>query len=109
MRGEKTIQDIDLWEAWIDYDPSDARFFGMLYVFGEVWAGAGSVPIRLERDEQAPKGILALRIPERTSNRLMPVEVHYAEPVENLNQYQCICIYSGEDLVLSFDDIEVLI
>ena len=36
MLSQPKQLDIDLWEIWIEYDQINSRYFGTLYVLGEV-------------------------------------------------------------------------
>jgi hypothetical protein len=102
-------QDIDLWEAWIEYDQYSTECFGTLYILGEILipAGENGEVVKIENDKDDPR--LILRIPERPRGRCRAKEVLYSEPIINLSQYTSICIYAGEELVTAFDEIEVLI
>jgi hypothetical protein len=54
--------------------------------------------------------ILILNIQQDKSlSRKRSTEVSYAEPIVNLNQYTSICIYSGDELIAEFTEIEVII
>ena len=101
-------QDIDLWEIWIEYDPSHPEFFGTLYVHGEVASDKKNRGSILERTT-GPAGELVLQLPEKSDTIDDTTEVVYSEPIRNLNQYNFVCIYAGNQLIGRFHDIEVMI
>jgi len=107
MIYQEVKQEVELWEAWIEYDPNNPEFFGILYVLGEVLAGQETreLIIRMDDEDQA----LSLRIPSLPQGKCRRKEVMYSEPIRNLNQYASIRIYSGKELITRFDEIEVLI
>jgi hypothetical protein len=102
-------QDIDLWEAWIEYDQFNPEHFGTLYVVGDILTDQKQTEVILKKKNDDEGKQLILEIPERQIGRKRMREASYSEPIEDLNQYTSICIYSGTDLVARFDEIEVLI
>lgn len=103
-----TLQDVNLWEVWIEYDQFHPEYFGTLYVHGEIWTDkkAGSSFIKIAADK---KEELTLQLPERSHDLNYTMEVVYSEPIKNLNQYTSVSIYSGNELIGCFNDIEILI
>jgi len=103
-----TLQDINLWEIWIEYDQFHPEYFGTLYVHGEIWSDNkhDSSLIKLTSDHQ---GELTLQLPERPNEYNNTREVVYSEPIRNLNQYTSVAIYSGKELIGFFNDIEIMI
>ena len=110
MTNAPKLQDPDLWEIWIEYDQFNPQHFGTIYVMGEIAISKFEEPFIVKRNNCSNSSHLTLNIPERRTlvqGRIM--EVVYSEPIENLNQYTTVCIYSGNKLVTKIDDIEVLI
>lgn len=103
-----TLQDINLWEVWIEYDQFHPEYFGTLYVHGEVLTDAKDAP-SLTRITTNSKGELTLKLPERSHGLNSTREVVYSEPIRNLNQYTSVSIYSGNELIGCFNDIEIMI
>ena len=102
-----TQQDVDLWEVWIEFDPAHPHNFGTLYVHGEI---VGNKKNRSAfRKMVGEDGQLSLCLPPRENGPTCSKEVLYSEPITNLNQYNSVCIYAGEELIESFDDIEIMI
>lgn len=101
-------QDLDLWEVWIEYDQFHPEYFGTLYVHGEVAMDKKNSSSLTKID--AKEGCqLNLQLPSISSGQSPIKEVLYSEPIRNLNQYTSVCIYAGNDLIGSFNDIEVMI
>lgn len=103
-----TQQDIDLWEVWIEFDQSHPEYFGTLYVHGEI-ALDEKIHLALNRMDSTNEGTLNLRLPVRTASPWHTKEVLYSEPIRNPNQYTSIRIYSGEELIGCFNEIEIMI
>lgn len=103
-------QDIDLWEIWIEYDPSASGYFGTLYILGEVLADPAHRGPLLKRTQPSPKGTaLMLELAEPTTGRSKLREAFYAEPVRDLGQYSAVYIYARNRIIACFDEIEILI
>jgi hypothetical protein len=101
-------EDLDLWEAWIEYDQLDPEHFGTLYVHGEVRSRQKYDPL-LSKIINRPDNKLILHMSSSTTGSNRTKEVFYAEPVKNLNQYTSIFVYANEKLIARFNDIEILI
>lgn len=99
--------DVDLWEVWIEFDPSHPHNFGTLYVHGEITANKKTRSAFKKMGTE--DGQLSLWLPPRQDGPACTKEVLYSEPIKNLNQYTSVCIYAGEELIGSFDDIEIMI
>src|SRR5690349_2666757 len=103
-------QEVDLWEVWIEYDPAIPGYFGTLYILGEISINdstpSGSL---LMRREMGPGRVLCLQAPVFKAGRQRIKEVFYAEPVKQLDQYAAVHIYSGNEMIASLEEIEVLI
>jgi hypothetical protein len=107
MRTQPKQQDVDLWEAWIEYEQFNSNHFGTLYVVGEILVDPASTPL-LRKKEQLGRQLI-LQTPPFHSGRSRRQEVLYSEPIKNLNQYASICIYDGSELIAEFNEIEILI
>lgn len=102
-------QEIDLWEVWIEYDQFDSNNFGTLYIFGEIMLDSRSTEPFIVKSYQKNSSELILQVPARPIGRGRVKEVLFSEPVKSLEQYRCISIYAGEELIAFLDEIEVLI
>jgi hypothetical protein len=103
-----TQQDIGLWEVWIEFDQSHPEYFGTLYVHGEI-ALDKKIHLALSRMDSKNEGTLNLRLPACTTSFQYTKEVLYSEPIRNPNQYTSVRIYSGEELIGCFNEIEIMI
>jgi len=100
-------QNVDLWEIWIEYDQFHPEYFGTIYVHGEVSVdkNANSSFTKITGTNRRE---LTLQIPGKGDD-FNTREVVYSEPIKNLNQYTSIAIYSGNELIGRFNDIEIMI
>ena len=108
MITQQIQQDVDLWEAWIEYDQFDPNHFGTLYILGEILIDTKSKPMIIKCSHDADSHLM-LQVPARPLGRSRTKEVLYTEPIKNINQYGSISIYAGTELLAQFDEIEVLI
>lgn len=108
MISPQELQDVDLWELWIEFDQFNTKQFGILYVLGETMIGQGSGKIEIKKMVHAD-GQLVLQLPPRPIGRGRMKEVLYSESVDNLSQYSSVVIYAGDELIASFDEIEILV
>ena len=111
MNAPTLIQDLELWEAWIEFDHLLTNRFGMLYVLGEAPVNGSEKIVRMIKtvDENDP-GKLILTIPgNHLSGKVKMKEVIYSEPVARIGQYHTIVINWGNELFLEINDIEVLV
>jgi len=113
MMYQTLQQEVDLWEAWIEFDHVSSTHFGTLYVIGEVMSGSkGRKPvIRKEIQEEMPSQLI-LHIqagPEALHVRPKNTEVMYSETIRTINPYRSVLIYRDGELVATIDDIEVVI
>jgi hypothetical protein len=104
----RQLQDLDLWEVWIEFDQFDPEHFGILYVLGEINISQRSGESLIRKIDHED-GQLFLQVPDRPVGRSRMKEVLYSEPVDNLSQYSSVNIYAGTELIASVDHIEVLI
>jgi hypothetical protein len=107
MISQQEIQDIDLWEIWIEFDQFNPNHFGILYVLGETMIGQGSGKSFFKKTVHED-GQLVLQLPERPERGRIE-EVLYSESVDNLAQYSSVFIYAGDELIASFDEIEIVV
>lgn len=100
-------QGLNVWEAWIEYDQFHPEHFGILYVHGEMVidrkCGASFIKARTEEDH------LIIQLIDPSSGNYRNREMVYSQPIKNINQYNSIFVYAGDELVACLDDIEVLI
>jgi hypothetical protein len=104
--------ELDCWEAWIEFDSAHPRYFGTLYVVGEVRVDKGS---RKPTVTKTSAGLsthlcLSLNLTQSKSQRLNSLrEVIYSEPISNINQYRFINVYEGTTLIGKIGNIEVVV
>jgi len=100
-------QGLNVWEAWIEYDQLNPEYFGILYVHGEMVTdrrcGASFLKARTEDDQ------LIIQLVDPASGNYRTREIVYSQPIRNINQYNSIFVYAGDQLITCLDDIEVLI
>jgi hypothetical protein len=104
-------QDIDLWEAWVEFDAVATNCFGTLYITGEVLVDKKeNHPFIIKCVRENEPQTLVLKIQNSTSaNASKTAEVVYSEPLHNIDQYNCVKIYKGNELITLIEDIEVVI
>jgi hypothetical protein len=107
MLSQQDIQDIDLWELWIEFDQFNPDHFGILYVLGETMLGHGDKLSFKKTVHEDGQLVLQLPSPPKRGGRMK--EVLYSESVDNLTQYSSVFIYAGTELIASFDEIEILV
>ncbi|MEI6948737.1 hypothetical protein V9K67_16220 [Paraflavisolibacter sp. H34] len=110
MIAKPKEQNIDLWEAWIDLLCPGSKA-GTLYVIGDVLMSSDLVqPYFIKR--QSPMDIPGVLVLEIVSNKIYDeayvTEIMYAEELDDMEQYNVIKIYAGDELVKTIDDIERL-
>ncbi|HEX6332622.1 MAG TPA: hypothetical protein VFZ78_00265 [Flavisolibacter sp.] len=109
MNDHYITADLDLWEAWIEFDPLSPSAFGTLHVIGEVMVGRGDHPFIIKcpcndtDDLVLIVGSMTSRTPCRTT------EVMFSEPVAGPNPYRCVRIYHADQLISRIPCIEVLV
>ena len=108
MISQEKLQDIDLWEVWIEFDQFDPSHFGTLYVLGEIMINPRSRESLIRKIDHEG-GQLILQVPDRPVGRSRMKEVLYSEPVDNLLQYSSVSVFAGTELIASVDHIEVLV
>jgi hypothetical protein len=109
MKTEMSMLSIDLWEAWVDCNPSDGDSTAMLYVIGDVYVGKSKQsPVLKKRDDQGydPAHLFLEIVPCILEDNGRVAEVTYAEPLHNGHSYDCISIWLGEDIVAEIEEIE---
>jgi hypothetical protein len=109
MMSQLTIQEQDVWDAWIEFDHFSTEQFGTLYISGEFAAAPGPNPIQSKVVETEYGTQLLLLLPSRPEGKKRMKEVFYSEPLNHLGQYDWICVYTGNELLARFTQIETLI
>jgi hypothetical protein len=112
MLRTSQIQNIDLWEAWIEFDQLHPEFFGVLYITGEVATNKRSTqPFYISKEENSSiSNTLVLRLNYEISEEgNYTEEVIYSEPLLNINPYTSVVIYAKDNIVAVIKDIEVLV
>src|SRR5688572_9550256 len=102
--------DLDLWEAWIEFDHLAPKGFGSLYVMGEILTNKQKLKPALVKRPHPDKTILALNLhADDSGERTRLTEVVYDEHIEGLDSYTTILIFKENELIAEITDIEVLI
>ena len=111
MNAPTLIQDLELWEAWIEFDHLHSTRFGILYVLGEAPVNAKEKIVRMEKTvDAADPGKLILTIPQNhLAGRVKMKEVIYSESVPRIGHFHTIVIYRGNEFLVEINDIEVLV
>ncbi|MGZ3838112.1 MAG: hypothetical protein ACXVMS_09365 [Flavisolibacter sp.] len=111
MNQHTLQQDIDLWEAWIEFDAIAPHHFGTLYIMGEVLVNHKSdhpfIIKCVQDDEPHTLHLKVLTSPTAAQERV--AEVVYSEPLQHPGQYSSIRIFSEDELIAHIEDIEVMI
>jgi len=104
-------QDIDLWEAWVEFDPLSSHHFGTLYVMGEVVVDKKqSHPFIIKCFEEKEPHTLVLKVQvPAAAHANHAAEVVYTEPLKSINQYASIKIFMDNELLAEIKEVEVLI
>jgi hypothetical protein len=110
MIAKPKEQNIDLWEAWVDLLSPGSKA-GTLYVIGDVLMSSDLVqPYFIKR--RSPLNLPGVLVLEIVSNKIYDeayvTEIMFAEELDDINQYNAINIYAGDELVKTIDDIEQL-
>lgn len=111
MIQEAKQVNIDLWEAWIDLQSPGKLDGGTLYVTGDVFTTDDFLqPFFVKRtNKSAGSGELVLEIiPNLISEEGYIAELMYSEDLEDVDRYQRISIYAGNQLLTTLTDIEKL-
>lgn len=110
MLHETTLQDIDLWEAWIEFDPESDQHFGMLYILGEVPVSRPTRSPRLcRREGEVEAGVLRFDLVTEAAETRYFAEVLHSESLAALNGCKAVRIYRAGELIAEITDLEVLI
>jgi len=104
-------QDVDLWEAWIEFDQEHPKCFGTLYLIGEVLTSKKyTLPSIIKSVADNDKKQLILTVQTTTSAHPPRLaEVVYSEPLAHIGQYSSILVYQDNELIAHIEEIEVLI
>ena len=111
MMYHTTQQDLDLWEAWIEFDHLASNRFGTLYVMGEVVADKKEFhPFIIKCVQKDEPQTLVLHVQTSAfATRGKVVEVVHAENLQNIDQFTSVKIYKDGELLACIDEIEVMI
>lgn len=110
MTKDYPLQSTELWDAWIDLQSPDEQAAATLYVIADVMVSHTLVEPRLVKKNNALASSRELVL-EITPNSLceegIAMEVLYAENLQDLNQYDVISVYAGNELIARIDEIEL--
>jgi hypothetical protein len=106
------LQNVDLWEAWIEFDQIHPEYFGVLYVAGEVETKkkSGHLVSIVKEQKSALANTLVLYVsyePCEEDGHLK--EIIYSEPLFNISQYTSVVIYAKNEIIAVIKDIEVMV
>lgn len=111
MTTNTKIQNIDLWEAWVDIQNTSEESVATFYVIGEVCVNNAILEPKFQKIEALPgmEGRLVLQIvPNILSMEGLETEILYAEKLEHPQQYSGVTILAGEEVVVEMNDIEFI-
>lgn len=110
MRNTLIIQNIDLWEAWIDMQTDGSKTAGTLYVIGDITISNNITDTVLvkRKASNSPNELSLEIVPDNITEDGYVVEIFYSESLTNIEQYDVITIYAGNDLLVIITDIEKL-
>ncbi len=107
MLTEPKIQNVDLWEAWIDLQTPSNGGVGTLYLIGDVYTDDRLAQPFFIKRKQPNSNVLALDIkPGITTEDGYVTEIVYSEELQHIDQYTAICIYAGDELITRMQDLE---
>lgn len=102
-------QEIDLWEAWIEFDEFSENNFGILYVLGETESQFSPQMFTL-RKLATKRGRLFLElVPLLNSKRKRNREVIFSEPISTIDAYNGVYIVFEGQTISEISEIEVMI
>lgn len=106
-----TINDeVDLWESWVDRQIIGLQEVNILYVMGEILADATSgQPVLVKKEHQPTTKELHLEVkPPQYLNKIVTEEIFYSEIISDLDTYDTVVIYNGNQVIAYIDEIEIL-
>jgi len=106
------LQNIDLWEAWIEFDQTHPEYFGTLYIAGEIETPKKPRHPFIIKKEENPtlSKTLVLHVDlDVCSKGSYGEEVRYSEPLTAIDQYTSVVIYANNEIIMVLRDIEVMI
>lgn len=110
MIHQSIEQDLDLWEAWIEFDPESPNCFGTLYLHGEVVAGRKDIhPCMIKAGVDTQEQLIVIVQATTSGHPTRMAEVIYSEPLQYIDQYSGILIYQDNELIAQIENLEVLI
>ena len=111
MKESIITQDLELWEAWVEFDHLHPSEFGTLYVLGEAPVSIKEKKVNFDRSiDPMDPGRLIITIPDfPPTGRVKMKEVVYSETVKEINTYHSIVVCKGDEILVEITDIEVLI
>lgn len=110
MKSTTDQSAIDLWEAWVDIECTDALGRSTLYVLGDIFIGnSRTEPVLLKKEVQgAEPGHLYLDIiPCISAVKGRTAEVRYSETLDSIYQYNVISICCSEEVIAEINFIEI--
>jgi hypothetical protein len=103
--------EIDLWEAWIEFDHEHPKAFGTLYVLGEIIADKKTYKYNFVQnvDPAEPHRLILQVYTSPVINGTKQVEVSWSETVSSAHIYSSVVIYVNDELVSEIDDLEIVV
>jgi hypothetical protein len=102
-------QDLDLWEAWIEFDESHPENFGTLYVVGETDSSSSSPIFLLKKIAAQNKSLHLELIPQLEEKKKRNREVMFSEPLRSVDSYESVCIFFEGSVISKLEELEILI
>lgn len=111
MTTNTQIQNIDLWEAWIDMQGTRDGAAPILYVIGEICVNNTILEPRFEKIAP-PAGMenhLVLQIvPNILSEEGLETEILYAEDLKQPYQYAGVTVFCGNAVIVEMNTLEYI-
>ena len=111
MTTNTQIQNIDLWEAWVDMQGTRDGAAPIVYVIGEICVNNTILEPRFEK-MPAPAGMenqLVLQIvPNILSEEGLETEILYAEDLKQPHQYKGVTVFAGNEIVVEMNTLEYI-
>ena len=109
MLKQSKIENVDLWEAWIDLQTASNSGVATLYLIGDVMCDDRFVqPYFIKKQHPIPT-ILALEIkPGILADDGYITEIMYAEELNRVDQYTAVHIYAENELLTRIQGLEII-
>lgn len=111
MTTKAIVQNVDLWEAWIDVQVTDDATVATLFVVGDVVVNNPILEPRFVKvtPPAGMEGRLVLEIvPNVLSEEGPETEILYAEELEHMDQYTGVSVCVEGQVLVAMNDLEII-